>query len=385
MIATIPTELVQQIVEEIDDTRSLKSCSLVASLFRVPSQRMLLDTLSLGDRSPQYLAAKKLLIDSPHIIPYIRALRFRVDWLGYATAASVEAFRFMLNTLTRVRRLAILGIPASTWDSLHRVTCSILDFIRTPAVEEVYISNIAHIPTSVLSELISSVRTLAFKSVTIQQEEYGTIIPVQAQGEPQMQALLLLLGSNGLRAWMQPHLLANLHTLTLIPSDVDWNLLSAASSTLQHLRFDSTVTPTIATTRSWKFPQLSSLRTLSVLATYNGDMTWLPSALSSLLPSLTAGTLRSIHIIYTTRLRASQQYYLQPSIFSLMDSTLHESLPACRVQCSITFGEETPRKPQFGRFVAFVKGGMPKLSGSGRLGFVHLGLMELREYRWYGL
>ncbi|KAK6991831.1 hypothetical protein R3P38DRAFT_3091100 [Favolaschia claudopus] len=383
MITTIPIELIEQIVEQIDDKGSLKSCSLAALLFRVPAQRMLLDTLSLGDRSPQYLAAKKLLIDSPHIIPYIRALRFRVGWLEYATGASVEAFRFVLNTLTHVRRLAILGSTAATWDSLHRVTSSILDFIRTPAVDEVYIFNIVHIPTSVLSELIGSVRTLAFKSATMKQEEYGTVVPL-AKEEPQMQALLLLLGSSGLRAWMQPHLLANLHTLTLIPSDLDWNIISAASSTLQHLRFDSTVTPTIATTRSWKFPQLSSLRTLSVLTTYNGDMTWLPSALAALIPSLTAGTLRSIHIIYTTRLRASQQYYLQPSIFSLMDSLLHEALPACRVQCSITFGEETPRKSQFDRFVAFVKGGMPKLSGSGRLGFVHLGSVELREYRWYG-
>ncbi|KAK7013058.1 hypothetical protein R3P38DRAFT_3008178 [Favolaschia claudopus] len=350
-------------------------------LFRVPAQRMLLDTLSLGDRSPQYLAAKKLLIDSPHIIPYIRALRFRVGWLEYATGASVEAFRFVLNTLTHVRRVAILGSTAARWDSLHRVASSILNFICTPAVDEVYISNIVHIPTSALSELISSVRTLAFKSATMKQGEYGTVVPL-AKGEPEMQALFLFSGSNGVRAWMQPHLLANLRTLRLMPSDVDWNILSAASSTLQHLRFDCTAI-SAGTTRSWNFPQLSSLRTLSVLSTYHGDMTWLPSALSSLIPSLTAGTLRSIHIIYTTPLRASQQYYLQPSIFSLMDSTLHEALPDCRVDCSITFEERTPRKPQFDRFVAFVRGGMPKLSGSGRLGFVHLGLMELREYRWY--
>ncbi|KAJ7351354.1 hypothetical protein DFH08DRAFT_992745 [Mycena albidolilacea] len=81
----IPQELVNSILDEVRDRESLNSCSLVGSMFRAPSQHIILQSITLSgwlkdtSESENYGAPHTLLEESPHVASYITALELRLN------------------------------------------------------------------------------------------------------------------------------------------------------------------------------------------------------------------------------------------------------------------------------------------------------------------
>ncbi|KAJ7696381.1 hypothetical protein B0H14DRAFT_3040665 [Mycena olivaceomarginata] len=70
-MSVLPPELLDAIICEIDDTQTLKACSLVATTLCSSSQRILLDSLTVDVYNDTAIC--KLLTESPHVSEYIRA------------------------------------------------------------------------------------------------------------------------------------------------------------------------------------------------------------------------------------------------------------------------------------------------------------------------
>jgi hypothetical protein len=234
-MASVPQEIIEGIMEEVGDTRSLKACALVASRFRAPTQRVLLRAMTLDDFTPKYLAACKFIRESPHVVPYIRDLTVSLTWVVGATPSAIESFGQLLEKLTNVRRLAV--IAGCTWEALAPVAPAILDFVRQRDIEELCVQSIINLVPSALLLLLSTVNTLSFKGVTIPED----VAPIGINGTigSTVQSLWLA-RSDGLRDFLaQPVYLAALRTLTLTtPPSENEDMLSLVSNTLEHLRFD---------------------------------------------------------------------------------------------------------------------------------------------------
>ncbi|KAJ7882186.1 hypothetical protein B0H14DRAFT_2703918 [Mycena olivaceomarginata] len=378
-MASVPQEIIEGIMEEVGDTRSLKACALVASRFRAPTQRVLLRAMTLDDFTPKYLAACKFIRESPHVVPYIRDLTVSLTWVVGATPSAIESFGQLLEKLTNVRRLAV--IAGCTWEALAPVAPAILDFVRQRDIEELCVQSIINLVPSALLLLLSTVNTLSFKGVTIPED----VAPIGINGTigSTVQSLWLA-RSDGLRDFLaQPVYLAALRTLTLTtPPSENEDMLSLVSNTLEHLRFDCKAA-FVKGSLPWSLPSLVALHTISLLIPSRDLMlSWLPSKLSSLLASRPR-SLSSIHIIYSTPVRSAQQYSLQQRTLKAVDSMV-AGKSAAGLHWRVAFSDDALGQGQhFRDFVKFVQQGMPRLNGEGRLIFDRPTVNELRK--WPGI
>ena len=80
----LPQELIDVIINQVDDRKTLKACSLVASSFVCPSQRLLFHTVDLDNailtpRKKAYARFLRLLTLNPLLGTYVRSLRLGDD------------------------------------------------------------------------------------------------------------------------------------------------------------------------------------------------------------------------------------------------------------------------------------------------------------------
>lgn len=80
----LPHELIDVIINQVDDRKTLKACSLVASSFVCPSQRLLfltvdLDNATLTPRKKAYARFLRILTLNPILGTYVRSLRLGDD------------------------------------------------------------------------------------------------------------------------------------------------------------------------------------------------------------------------------------------------------------------------------------------------------------------
>ncbi|KAJ6457248.1 hypothetical protein C8R45DRAFT_1110519 [Mycena sanguinolenta] len=111
---SLPQELVQAIVREIDDIPSLKACALAGSIFRDASQRMLLWSLTLAPGNVD--KAQTLLAESPHVATHITRLIIRSPKAGVIDTeleTVQQNIQAVLDQLTNVRQCIINGIHGS--------------------------------------------------------------------------------------------------------------------------------------------------------------------------------------------------------------------------------------------------------------------------------
>ena len=79
-MSRLPQELIDVIINQVDDRKTLKACSLVASSFVCPSQRLLFHTVDLDNvvptpRKKAYARFLRLLTLNPVLGTYVRSLR----------------------------------------------------------------------------------------------------------------------------------------------------------------------------------------------------------------------------------------------------------------------------------------------------------------------
>ncbi|KAJ6567885.1 hypothetical protein DFH09DRAFT_1278069 [Mycena vulgaris] len=186
----LPQELIDLIVAEVKDIPSLKECSFVESMFRPPSQRILLRSLTLTTQGPETTWQHASSSQNFHIATCITRVKIQLQYL----------FHLHRRALSQV--LATLGTAEE-----------LLDFMARPTLRELHTKSIKRIPAAVFLRLVGSAPMLAFHSVTY------------AEGVKfiTLTALRYLVTLRRLSTWI-----AWTHATTLI---------SSAARTLEDLRF----------------------------------------------------------------------------------------------------------------------------------------------------
>jgi hypothetical protein len=170
MAMPLPQELLDVVVDELGaDIPSLKACSLTHRMMRIPSQRLLLHSLTLGgdgSRSPHYSDAHALLDESAHIAEYVTRLRIQLP--KTLTVADSDSIQHVLRKLKKVRRCIIAG-PAQDWDSSlwyrwksipPAVQSALIEFISDGMVRELHVVAVHDIPCPVFFKIAQAPLTV---------------------------------------------------------------------------------------------------------------------------------------------------------------------------------------------------------------------------------
>jgi hypothetical protein len=171
----LPSDLIPAIVQEVGDVQSLKSCSLVASGFRIPSQRIL-RSLTLQATRPNYSAVWHFLEDSPHVAAYIVVLHIWVP--KGARPPDVENLIQILDQLQHVRECKIGGNPpprgrrrhvlSYSWTHVSAEVSSIIfGFLERQSLRRLPVVNIKKLSVSAFFRLVKSAPEITFNGVSI--------------------------------------------------------------------------------------------------------------------------------------------------------------------------------------------------------------------------
>ncbi|KAJ7670924.1 hypothetical protein DFH06DRAFT_1370238 [Mycena polygramma] len=126
-MTTVPQELIDEILYNVDDIEGLKACALVGSSFREPSQRILLHSHTLiPSRAEQTRDFLALLAESPHIAAYLTRFNFRLNFSPDAISAAFSHLQGTLDRLGNVRHCTIVGGSwRKPWDDTTRISALI--------------------------------------------------------------------------------------------------------------------------------------------------------------------------------------------------------------------------------------------------------------------
>ncbi|KAJ7438397.1 hypothetical protein B0H11DRAFT_2104985 [Mycena galericulata] len=155
---SLPPELIDSILHEVEDTKTLKACAIVASAFREPSQRILLRSVTVGGTRKNYQTVSDILQKSAHIASYIRLLSFYLPSKDTPPAA-VDFLPELLAKFTHLSYLTVYG-DGCPWDAVSTgITDAVEKLIRERCLEGLYIMYIEELPANLLALIFSSVST----------------------------------------------------------------------------------------------------------------------------------------------------------------------------------------------------------------------------------
>ena len=174
LMPSLPQELIDVIINQVDDHKTLKACSLVASSFVCPSQKLLFLTVDLDNapRKKAYARFLRLLILNPLLGTYVRSLRLGDDSedFGFSRSWIIHA-KSLPQLFQLIPRLEIFSL---TFNSDERNWKSIPADIRSaferlfylPTVQAVSLEFIRGFPSLLLFELMRLKRlSLSFVDV----------------------------------------------------------------------------------------------------------------------------------------------------------------------------------------------------------------------------
>ncbi|KAJ7934922.1 hypothetical protein B0H13DRAFT_2477562 [Mycena leptocephala] len=164
-MSPIPQELVDAIVQELLDSRSLIACTLVGSAFREPSQRILLRSATLGGETTSYGMVRRIVHNSPRIASYVRMLHLILPAVDTALT-EIESLQQVLGTFANVHQLIIQGCTDDgRWDRLPpSVAHPLVNLIQHPKLEGLHLLYIRYFPADLLA---SSAATFSFRGGSV--------------------------------------------------------------------------------------------------------------------------------------------------------------------------------------------------------------------------
>ncbi|KAJ6608902.1 hypothetical protein B0H10DRAFT_2066207 [Mycena sp. CBHHK59/15] len=167
-----PQELIDVIVEEVHDSPSLKSCSLVATSFRSPCQRKIYRSLWLyrgsSHRRPSLADGSALIMSSPHLASYVRDLTVELPKSQSGEDAHLEC---ILRSVTNIERLLLAGMSIS-WKNLSPgLASAILHLISVPSLDRLHLLNMFNIPPNLIAFAVSSVAVLSVFGISLDTQE----------------------------------------------------------------------------------------------------------------------------------------------------------------------------------------------------------------------
>ncbi|KAJ6546651.1 hypothetical protein DFH09DRAFT_1367191 [Mycena vulgaris] len=367
-IPFIPPELIDAIVEEVDNIKSLKACSLVASNFRVMSQRILLCSVTLDDSYRwQYPALCTLLTESPHVAEYITGFTLRPS-SEYQFGDSQR----LLAKLTNVRRFTIRGGYGYMWSQLGPVAEGILAFIQRQELAELQVTHVRDIPLAVLARLVSSAPVLSFTEVTSLFFPGVPVAPDLPVGVP-IRELVLSNCRRMCTTLASPEFafcMTDLRKVGFSPhSDEDHEILSVAARTLEHVRFQRLcVLKPVNDTPIPPLPRLVALRSLALAIHAVHHMHWLIASITSISASHLPA-LQEIYVTYSANDRAFQPPYFPVETMVALDGVLaaFPDSPYIRWRIEFEWADEGQHATNFANFVRFVELRLPAVRAAGRL------------------
>ncbi|KAJ7679744.1 hypothetical protein B0H17DRAFT_1077603 [Mycena rosella] len=315
-MTTIPQELINAVIHEVEDTKSLKAYSLAVSNFLEPSQRILLRFLTLDLASSTLLdLLGRLLAESPHIAAYFTILSLHLTVADILTH-QVLSLRDLLAKLTNVQQCTIAGttIDACRWADLAPVTPAFLDLIQRQQLAELHVLFFAGIPLPVLGLFMRSARKLSLFDVDVDID--GESLPEIQPTDSGMAELFVSQQSPSFYyAVTCPQFAsytANLRKLDVALSTTEYiqDLMRSTAHTLETIRFDCTAPdhdPALP-----PLPALPALRSIDlVMPIGEHNEPRLLDVLSTILASRPA-TLTEIRLLYEIYLPLDSPYLLQP-------------------------------------------------------------------------
>ncbi|KAF8192692.1 hypothetical protein K438DRAFT_1829508 [Mycena galopus ATCC 62051] len=161
----LPQELVNAIIAELEvgDLETLRAYSLVGPRFRVPSQQILLHSITLSgwlkdvSQPENYGAARILLEESPHVATYVTGLKLRLR----TPLLDADSLQWVLQQLVNVRRCAVDGHRQLLyWDRLpSSLAEALLDFTSRQKLHDLRVARLAGLPGEVF---LRAAPTLSF-------------------------------------------------------------------------------------------------------------------------------------------------------------------------------------------------------------------------------
>ncbi|KAJ6567957.1 hypothetical protein DFH09DRAFT_1080871 [Mycena vulgaris] len=362
----LPQELVDAVVHEVEDKKSLRACALASSCFLETSQRILFRSLKLNNHPTATGAWSTRLSESPHIAAYITNLSLLLS-IRYTSPPEVQSLTDLLGKLINIRRCTLAGEPSSRWAVLAPVATSVVHFIQQQPLVELHILWLRGIPLSILAVLVSSARTVSFFT---SDPDIGTP-GIHPGGVPTSNPTSLLL-SHGCTTLCDvlartefSCYMKNVRQLgirSLGPTaEYSGKLIFAVASTLETIRLECDVL------RDSTIPPLPPLTALRFIDLVHGSFTvkeepWLISNLSLLLAA-SPSTLEEISIAYSRINRVFHPPYFQPETTAALNRLLSESTASPRLRWRLNLNETQ----SLSDFTAFIERAMPRTHKEGKL------------------
>ncbi|KAJ7060965.1 hypothetical protein C8F01DRAFT_178018 [Mycena amicta] len=153
---TLPQELLDAIVDEVDEVNSLRACALASRRFLFSSQPRIFSVAQLlptyNNTSPVTRLAQ-VFDASPHLALHVRELE--VD-LAYWTSESTSALETILRLVTKLQRLAVYGCGEDDHESLWTgLTRQLIDCLERPNLICVRFTSLNFLPNAVLRAAVA--------------------------------------------------------------------------------------------------------------------------------------------------------------------------------------------------------------------------------------
>ncbi|KAJ7259262.1 hypothetical protein C8J57DRAFT_1515330 [Mycena rebaudengoi] len=312
-MASLPQELVNSIVDQLDDYSSLTSCALVSTSFVAPAQQAIFKSLcihtELSHRHPTPLAASDSLAAFPHLAAYIRLLEFDLSHLE----SEIQALESIFLAVRNLERLIISG-SGMQWSSVpSALKIGIQNIIAFPSLYGLHLVAIHNLPSDFIYHAASSVSVLSTCRVSMEQNSEQPRYPF-----PDLRLTHLILSDSGWRAKnicdlflpAAPSHTPRLERLSILMDSEcrisDSKLLSAIAPSLRHLSLR------IYKARSaMDIPQLPLVRTLEVKLIVDPHSPEVPPSLSKI-----ATTFPNIELLTVVFILKPHDQPPSPSLFA---------------------------------------------------------------------
>ncbi|KAJ7677746.1 hypothetical protein DFH06DRAFT_559671 [Mycena polygramma] len=379
---TLPQELIHAIVEEIEESQSLKTCALIDTRFREPCQRILFSSLTLGladcDPAPHYTsnyttpAILALLLESPHIALYFKRLKWMLPEQDVALE-EVEALKEVLTELRQVQYCEMIGGQEDLrpWSTVPPgLDLVIVEFIQRQRLTQLHVLSLAAVPIAMLIHFLDAAPTvsLLWASVVDEVIEHSSAPFV-------VQNLFLSSCANVAKRFVDGVFLRRLENVRKLWMDPDWEcgpeLLAAFSHQLEYLRLEHTDS-TIPAPNEFASPRLPlpSLQSATIAIEF-GDLD-APAFIARIASILTAPppTFRELCISCSPagNVSPAAELALAPGTMEAVESLIRPWTITPPIRWRLSLDIDNPLDNDFfDEFAASLRAGMATLHSQGRL------------------
>ncbi|KAJ6476977.1 hypothetical protein C8R45DRAFT_368351 [Mycena sanguinolenta] len=361
----LPQELVDAILAEVDDVALLKACSLVESRFRVPSQRILLDRITLSGMS-----------ESPHVATYITTLYLCLHIPNTnAPTVDTESLQWVLRHLVNVRRLTLCGfygrrwLGQLPWTSLPPAQSeAVLDFVSQQNLDRLAVECISALSGEALVTFLTSARSVSFSRVTVQT---GVRDSPRSLVAPIVKDLALDHGCDLFATLSHPYYRPYISTLRRVCFDNRYVRAIVEPHTLEHIHLLCNGESSIS------LSSLHSLRTIEFTISQRlaeARAPFLLDDISAILNSYTSHNLQNIVVNFPTK-QAIPEGGMMPLDRALV---AHPAAPRIRARL-LAWDGPTPST----EFEEAMKMALPEAHALGRLVVVVVDYRSTREKPWF--